>query len=269
MVSSLAESAAEDLLGGLRRRELWGRLGWLDVKRRYRRTTIGPFWTSITLAIYVLTVGTVGAAIWHQNIYDYLPFLVSGMIVWTLVSSIITKSCSLFIAGQALFRNIRFDYSILAYALIWRNFLVLLHNFAVYFLIVVVLKPVAPQVHRAACVPGVSHLVLLNGVWVSLLFGMICLRFRDVPPLVIDSALQISMLITPFFWPADTLTGVKRFVFVDFNPLYHVVDVVRGPLLGQVPDAISYGVMIVMTAGGWWLTYAVFKRFRKRIAYWS
>ena len=76
---SLAETAADDLLHGLSRRELWGRLGWLDVKRRYRRTTIGPFWTSITLAVYVVTVGTVGAAIWHQNIYDYLPFLVSGM----------------------------------------------------------------------------------------------------------------------------------------------------------------------------------------------
>ena len=97
---------------------------------------------------------------------------------------------------------------------------------------------------------------------------MICLRFRDVPPLV-SSALQIAMLITPLFWPADTLTGIKRFVFVDLNPLYHVVDVVRGPLIGQVPDAISYGVMIAMTIVGWWLTYEMFKRFRKRIAYWS
>jgi ABC-type polysaccharide/polyol phosphate export permease len=48
-----------------------------------------------------------------------------------------------------------------------------------------------------------------------------------------------------------------------------LVDVVRAPLIGQVPDAISYGVMIAMTIGGWWLTYAVFTRFRKRIAYWS
>ena len=87
---SLSETAVDDLLRGFLKRELWGRLGWRDVKRRYRRTTIGPFWTSITLAVYVLTVGTVGAAIWHQDIYDYLPFLVSGMIVWTLVSSIIT-----------------------------------------------------------------------------------------------------------------------------------------------------------------------------------
>jgi ABC-type polysaccharide/polyol phosphate export permease len=264
---SLGETAATDLLHGLQRRELWGRLGWLDVKRRYRRPTIGPFWTSITLAVYVITVGTVGAAIWHQNIYDYLPFLVSGMIVWTLVSSVIMESCSLFIAGQSLFRNIRFDYSILSYALVWRNFLVLLHNFAVYFLVVLVLKPSLLSATALLAIPGLA-LVLLNGVWVSLLFGIICLRFRDVPPLV-SSALQIAMLITPLFWPAETLTGIKRFVFVELNPLYHVVDIVRGPLVGRVPEATSYGVVVAMAIGGWWLAYAVFKRFRKRIAYWS
>ena len=264
---SLAESAGDDLLRGIQKRELWGRLGWLDVRRRYRRTTIGPFWNSITLAVYVLTVGTVGAAIWHQDIYDYLPFLVSGMIVWTLVSSIITESCNVFIAGQSLFRNIRFDYSVLAYALVWRNFLVLLHNFAVYFLVVLVLKPSLLSFTALLALPGLA-LVLLNGVWISMLLGIVCLRFRDVPP-VISSALQIAMLITPLFWPADTLTGIKRFVFVELNPLYHVVDIVRGPLIGHVPETVSYAVVIVMAIGGWWLTYAVFKRFRKRIAYWS
>lgn len=264
---SLAETAGSDLWHGLQRRELWGRLGWLDVRRRYKRTTIGPFWNSITLAVYVLSVGTVGAAIWHQNIYDYLPFLVSGMIVWTLVSTIITESCNVFIAGQSLFRNIRFEYSILAYALVWRNFLILLHNFVIYFLVILVLKPSLFSLTALLALPGLA-LVLLNGVWLSLLFGIICLRFRDVPP-VVSSALQIAMLITPLFWPAETLTGVKRFVFVEINPLYHILDVVRAPLIGQVPEVISYGVMIAMTIGGWALAYAVFRRFRKRIAYWS
>jgi ABC-type polysaccharide/polyol phosphate export permease len=264
---SLENAAAEDLLRGFSRRELWGRLGWLDVKRRYRRTTIGAFWTSITLLIYVVTVGTVGAALWHQDIYEYVPFLASGMIAWMFVSSIIMESCSMLIAGQALFRNIRFDYSILAYALVWRNFIVFLHNFVVYFLVVLFLKPSLLSLTAFLVLPGLA-LVVVNGVWVSLLLGMICLRFRDVPPLV-ASILQIAMLITPLFWPADTLTGTKRFVFVDLNPLYHVLDVIRGPLMGRVPDAISYSVLVGMTIGGWWLTYAMFKRFRWRITYWS
>ncbi|MBB4368412.1 ABC-type polysaccharide/polyol phosphate export permease [Bradyrhizobium sp. cir1] len=264
---SLEISAAEDLWLGLFRRELWGRLGWLDVKRRYRRTTIGPFWTSITLAIYTFSVGFVGAALWHQDIFEYLPFLVSGMVVWMLVSSIAMESCNMFIAGQALFRNIRFEYSILAYALVWRNVLVLLHNFVVYFLVVVALKPSLLSFTLLLVFPGLA-LVILNAVWISLFLGLVCLRFRDVPQLV-SSAIQISMLITPLFWPAGTVTGMRRILFVESNPLYHVLDVVRAPLVGRVPGAISYAVMIIMCIGGWWLTYAMFKRFRRRIAYWS
>jgi hypothetical protein len=79
---SLASNAAEDLIGGFRRTDLWGRMGWLDVKRRYQRTKIGPFWSSLTLAIYVLAVGSVGAGLWQQEFRVYLPYLTSGMLVW-------------------------------------------------------------------------------------------------------------------------------------------------------------------------------------------
>ena len=173
----------------------------------------------------------------------------------------------MFIAGQALFRNIRFDYSILAYALVWRSLLVLLHTFVVYFLVVLVLKPSLFGATILLVLPGLA-LVILNGVWVSLFLGLVCLRFRDVPQLV-ASAIQISMLITPLFWPADTLVGIRRVAFVDINPLYHVLDVVRAPLMGRAPATLSYVVMVLMTIVGWWVTYAMFKRFRKRIAYWS
>ena len=50
-------------------------------------------------------------------------------------------------------------------------------------------------------VPGVV-LVLLNGVWIALLAGLFCLRFRDVQP-IIQTAIQIWMLITPIFWIPD------------------------------------------------------------------
>ncbi|MBV8170182.1 MAG: hypothetical protein JO021_25590 [Alphaproteobacteria bacterium] len=39
----------QDLLRGTSRWDLWGRLGWFDVKRRYRRTIIGPYCGAISL----------------------------------------------------------------------------------------------------------------------------------------------------------------------------------------------------------------------------
>jgi ABC-type polysaccharide/polyol phosphate export permease len=264
---ALTSTAWEDLTGGFAKTELWGRLGWLDVKRRYRRTMLGPFWTSINLAVYVLSVGLLGAGLWHQNIHEYLPFLVSGMIVWTLVSAVVGESCGMLILGQSLFRSIRFEFSILAYALVWRTFIVFLHNLVVYVLIAVSLKPDIFGWAVLLAIPGIA-LVLINGVWLALLIGMLCLRFRDVQPLV-TTVLQIFMLITPLFWPPETLTGSGRFVFVEFNPIYHLIEVVRAPLLGNVPAMTSYAAAVAIAAGGWLLTYFAFERFRSRITYWS
>jgi ABC-type polysaccharide/polyol phosphate export permease len=264
---SLGTTAGQDLVVGLLRTDLWGRLGWLDVKRRYRRTFLGPFWTSISLALYVVSVGIVGAGLWHQDIQEYLPFLVSGMIAWLLVSTIINESCSLLVSGHALLRNVKFEYSILAYALVWRNFIIFLHNLVVYAVIVGALKPGLIGFTALLAIPGVV-LVAVNGVWIALLCGMFCLRYRDVTQIV-SSIIQISMLITPIFWPPDSLIGSRRLLFVETNPLYHMVDMVRGPLLGKVPGVISYVVVLLITVGGWALTYWMFSYFRKRIAYWS
>ena len=264
---SLSTTAWEDLAGGLLRSELWGRIGWLDVKRRYRRTMIGPFWSSITLAVYTGSVGLVGAGLWGQDINEYLPYLISGMIVWTLLSTIINEACTLFITGQTLFRNVNFEYSVLAYALVWRNFIIFLHNCVVYLLVVLVLKPSLLGPMILVAIPGV-FLVLLNGVWIALLSGLFCLRFRDVQQ-IIQTAIQILMLITPIFWIADRLTGVSYFVFVTVNPIFRLIEVVRGPLLGHMPTLRGYIAVLAITAVGWSMTYVMFRLFRRRIAYWS
>jgi ABC-type polysaccharide/polyol phosphate export permease len=262
-----SSTAWDDIVGGLFKSELWGRMGWLDVKRRYRRTILGPFWNSATLTIYTVAVGIVGAGLFHQDIHQYLPYLISGMIVWTLVSTIILESCSLFVTGHALFRNVRFEYSTLAYALVWRNFILFVHNLTAYLVITLLLHPQLIGFTALLALPGLL-IVLLNGVWIALLVGMFCLRFRDVQPLV-QTVIQVFMLITPIFWSADNLTGVHRFVFVQLNPVYRLIDLVRAPLLGAAPTAASYAAALAITAVGWCLALLMFRFFRKRISYWS
>jgi ABC-type polysaccharide/polyol phosphate export systems, permease component len=83
-------------------------------------------------------------------------------------------------------------------------------------------------------IPGL-FLIAVNAVWVALLLGMACVRFRDIQQLVI-SLLQISMFVTPVFWPPHLLTGTTKLVFVQLNPLYSFIEVVRAPLLGQTPS---------------------------------
>ena len=228
---------------------------------------IGPFWSSISLAIYVIAVGILGASLWNQSVNEYLPFLVSGMLAWMFVSTIVMESCGLFINGSDLFGKFSFDYSILAYALVWRNFITFLHNLIVYLLIVLLLAPQLLTPNFILAIPGI-FLLLVGGVSVALLCGMLCLRFRDVAQ-VITSIMQIALLVTPIFWPPNNLAGTSRFIFVDFNPCYRIVDLVRRPLLGNAPTLTSYATVLSMVIVAWILAFIAFRRFRHRIAYWA
>ncbi len=263
---SLKTPAWRDLLNGLQKWPLWTRLGWLEIKRRYRRTTLGPFWSAISLLVFVFAIGGLGSGLLGKQSQDYLPFLISGMVVWVMLSSIINESCSVFLGGVNLIRQMQFDYSILVYALLWRNLMVFFHNLSVYLFIFLIFAPgrLSPMVLWA--VPGL-FLLMLTCAWITLLLGMFSLRFRDVQPLV-QSLIQITMFVTPIFWSADRLTGIHRVIYVGLNPFYHLIAIVRNPLMGEPPPLNSVIAVVLITVVGWTITYFAFAYFRKRIAYW-
>jgi ABC-type polysaccharide/polyol phosphate export permease len=263
----LSTTPAADLLDGIRQRPLYGRLGWLEMKRRYRRTVLGPLWATVSLVLFVGALGTIGVDMWDRTAREYIPFLSAGMIVWVLVQSIVNESCSLFIAHQTLLRQMRINYSVLAYALIWRNLLAFLHNLAVYLVVMLAFAPATVGWPLLLAVPGLA-LIAVNGVWIALLLGMTCLRFRDLQQLTAN-LIQIAIFVTPIFWPADVLQQTRRLFFVTFNPLYHVIEVVRLPLLGRVPTVQNYVAVLVIAIIGWTITFTMFGRYRSRIAYWS
>lgn len=260
-------TAGQDLWNGLRECRLWTRLAWLEVRRRYSRTVIGPFWSAISLGVMVVALGSLGTGLWSKRAAEFLPFLAAGWVVWAMVASIVSEACSLFVGNTNLLRQMQLNYSVMAYALVWRNLIVFAHNLLVVVVVSLVFgAPLFTPVTLAA-LPGLA-LLLVNGVWISIVLGMLCLRFRDVQQAIV-SLLQISMFVTPIFWPPESLRGPAHAVFVDLNPLYHIIVLVRSPLLGEVPAAESYVTVVLMTILGSLLAYRLFGRFRKRIAYWS
>jgi ABC-type polysaccharide/polyol phosphate export permease len=52
------------------------------------------------------------------------------------------------------------------------------------------------------------------------------------------------------FWLTDNLTGLRRFVFVQLNPVCRLFDVVRAPFLRTKRRAASYAAALAITAIG-------------------
>ena len=255
--------ARADFIDSLTRWRLWGLMGWQDIKQRYRRSVLGPFWLTLSMAILVAALGFLYGELFGIAIDDYLPFLTLGFLAWGLISGVIIDGCTAFIGAEPFIKQMKLPFFLHIYRIVWRNLIIFAHNSVVYIGVAVVFG-IWPGIAGLLLLPGLV-LIVLNAIWVGLLLGMICARFRDVPQIVV-SVLQVAFFLTPIIWKPELLAS--RAGFVQANPFFHFVELVRAPLLGSVPGLTTWIVVLAITLAGWFVTFLFFRRFRARIAYW-
>ena len=179
------------------------------------------------------------------------------------MASLINECSNAFIAAEGYIKQIKLPLTIHILRVVWKNLLVFAHHVVI---IVAVLLFYPPTVgwHTLQALLGLLMLAV-NSVWLGLLLGLLCARFRDIP-LIIASVVQVGFFLTPVMWRTGTLGSLGWFAQV--NPLFHFLEVVRTPLLGSSASALSWAVVMGITVAGYAVTLMVFSRFRARIAYW-
>ncbi|MGY3605917.1 MULTISPECIES: ABC transporter permease [unclassified Bradyrhizobium] len=256
--------AFSDVADAVRLASVWLHAGWIDIVWRFRRTRIGPFWHTFSLAFFVLVMGLLWSTILKQDPYHYFRYVTAGMIVWGLIASFVTEGTGILVSGQATALSMRFPYIAFAFAHVWRSLLLFAHQF-VFYVVVMVGTLTSPGWVGLLAIPAMV-LVIANGIWISLLLGIACLRWRDLIPAT-ASAMQIAMFATPVFWPRDML-GPQFGLAADLNPLFHLVQILREPLLGAAPSAVSWTWCIITLIVGTLSTLWVYGKQRHRLPYW-
>lgn len=255
--------ATDDLLAGLTKSWMWITLAVQDLKLRYRGSVLGPFWLTIGTAVMVAAMGILYAELFKKDVTAYLPYVATGLVEWQFVSTVINEGCLTFLMSQNIIQQVQMPFSIHAYRTVCRSVMVLGHNFVI-ILIVFAIFPPAWNWGVTRIIPAFI-LLIVNGMWISVLLGMISARFRDVPPIVANFV-QVVFLVTPVFWPTDAL-GRWKFI-EEFNPFFAMVDLLRAPLLGTPAEPHSWALLLATTVIGSIGTFFVFARFRARIAFW-
>jgi ABC-type polysaccharide/polyol phosphate export permease len=253
-----------DLIEGIRRWYLWTHLGWHDIRQRYRRSIIGPFWVTLSMAFLVLALGFVYSGLFKENISTLLPYIAGGFIFWGFISISINESCVAFTTSENVIRQTPMPLVVHVLRVISRNFVILLHNLAIW-VIVAVWFSIPPTFETLLVVPG-ALLVCANLAWLGLILAIVCARFRDVVQIV-SNIVQIAFFITPLMWKANYVEH-GRFFLVDANPFHHLLAVSRDPLLGVPPSLESWLFCGVMAVLGWLIAIAVFLRCRRFVPYW-
>ena len=262
--------AVADLRQGLGQRELWLSLGWQDIKQRYRRSTLGPLWITIATGVMATALGLLYSILFQIPLAEFLPHVTVGLILWGFISGCIKEGSEVFISNEGLIKQLPSALSVHVYRLVWRQFLFLCHNLVIWVVLMLIYpRPLGWDLLLA--VLGLAVL-MVNGVWVAMLFGILATRFRDIAPLL-DSMVQLLFYMTPIVWTTQTLYEqggdiADRARIAELNPLYHYLEIVRAPMIGQPVAAYHWWIVLACTAVGLILAFVALRRFRSRVPYW-
>lgn len=242
---------------------VWLHLAKQEVKQRYRRSVLGPFWITISTAIMVAGMGPLYSYLLNQPVGPYFQYIAVSFVLWNFISSSINDSCFSFISAEGFIKVVKLPYTTYTLKILAKSFIIFLHNFAIILFVLFFYPP-----------PGFEYflyfllglfILLLNIFWITLLIGMISARFRDIPQ-VVSSGMQILFFITPIFWKADML-GVNK-EYIEWNFLYRLMQLVRAPLMGELASSMDWIFCLSLLVTGFVSTIFFFAKFRARISYW-
>lgn len=253
-----------DILKSIKSTQQWWTLALFDVRQRYRRSTLGPLWITLSTAIMVASLGFLWSSLFKTPIHEFMPYFAAGLILWNFISAQINEACSTFTQFEGYIKQINLPLPLYVLRVWSRNIILFAHNLIVFF-----------GVWAFFCFEWTPNLLMallgftllsVSLFFISIPIAILCTRFRDISPIV-QSLIQILYFFTPVMWQPKILPDQYKWV-AEYNPLHHLFEIVRAPLLGDVASltswAWSFGVLAVFAA----LATVMHSRYRKRVAYW-
>jgi len=255
--------ALADFREGIEKYPVWSILAWQDIRQRYRRSVLGPFWITLTMMVTIAGMGPLYAALLRISARDFIPYLALGLIAWGFVSSLILDGNTSFTAADSMIRSVKLPLSMHVLRMILRNVIIFLHNIVAYIPFAIYLG-IRPSWLWLMAIPGM-FLIVLAAFPAAIILGILCARFRDMQQ-IIASIVQLAFFLTPIIWKPELL-GSREYI-ANFNPLYLFVDLLRGPVYGQMPGIRVYIGAFIVIAVLYAIAFPLFCRYRQRIAFW-
>ena len=242
----------------------WRALAAGDIRSKYRRTFLGPWWITATNAITALIMGLVAGRFLGFDTKTYLPHFMVSITIWNFISSSLNEACYTMINAGGMIKAVDMPILIHVMRMVQRNLIIFLHNVAIV-PIIWLFFPWTIGLQTLLCLPGLA-LVFVFVVGASTIISMICVRYRDVPP-IIGAVLQLLFFVSPIIWIPSKIQGGE--LVVELNPIAHLLAVTRDPVMGNVPGLIDWiaaiGFVALVTAA---MAY-IYTRYRSRVVYWA
>jgi ABC-type polysaccharide/polyol phosphate export permease len=200
-------------------------LAWSDMRHRYVRSLLGPFWMSIQMAVMVAVLGSVIGHFSSGATGSHLPMLALNLTAWTFLNGVVLDATTALQGSASLIKDRALPPVIFLLQCTFRQMLFALHNACVPLLLWLPLAPLDFS-GAVAALPGFTVFVACT-LALSLVLGALATRYRDLKP-IIESMLTLAFLSSPIIWSPEMIN--QNSIIMRLNPLTHLFAVWREPL---------------------------------------
>jgi ABC-type polysaccharide/polyol phosphate export permease len=255
-----------DLKRSLKQFRLVNYFSITDLKSQYQRTLIGPWWETISLAIFLFFLSIIWAKVVNEDLNTYLPYLVTSLIIWRFMTVLVGQGTMIFLNSSELIKSFKINLSTLAIIKVYDKCLIFLHHlpiiifFYLYFKVDVLNKSFLLLFYT---VP----IFLITCYSVCIILAFFNTRFRDLQSFV-SMAMSVMMFFTPILWKADAIGPKANFFIVQPNILYHYIEIIRMPMNGQNPQLLSIILTTIFTFTSFIASQYIIKKYSSRVPIW-
>lgn len=245
-------------------RELAWQLHLADIAENKRNSGLGLVAPFISVLVHVLLLGTVMGLVFHEPLESFIPFFAVSFSIWQGISIFVSD---ISYANEKAARYLSFP-NISGYI----SSLVSTYDF----IIALFLKMVASFI----IIAFINPTTVLNANFVAFAFGLILLTLVmicwSLPLAYVFDRVRILRgflpqilfavyLVTPILWAPDRLE--THMWVVDFNPIFHLIEVARAPIVQSAFPLASYCVCFGLILVGLALSKVLFKANRDLVVY--
>jgi lipopolysaccharide transport system permease protein len=246
------------------------RLGWIMGSRDFVilgiGSNLGRLWPTIGLAIRIAFVGSVFGLVLGSRPLDYVPWLATGWVVWGMISSALNGCTTAFNDNKGTMLALAMPKESFLIKVIVREFLLLIQNSALIVAVVLIFQ-VQMNLTVFLVIPG----LMLTGAFLfacGMIMAPLVSKYKDLGPFI-SSIIGVMFFVLPIMWKPESLQSDLAQLILGLNPFYHYLQIVRLPMLSEIPTTANYlvagfGTLLVMLIG-----FVVINRTRNKIVYWA
>jgi lipopolysaccharide transport system permease protein len=236
-----------------------------EIARQFDRSVLGYTWLFITQIVTIFGIAFVWTTLFRADISKFFPYLSSSIAAWSLISGIISEGPRVYHSAGPILQSFNIPPASFALRMVLRYYVVFLYALPVHAMVLLYFG-INPFPALFALIPNAILLFLLLYPVANAL-GIAGARFRDLAPAT-SSLIYIAFLISPILYEPASIPD-RAFLVVALNPFYYLLELVRRPLLGQMPDVGVYLVVVGSAIIAWAASAWINSRYGRYLVFWA